>query len=165
MSAVYRVPEGLSVEGMHPNGIREIRAAVIEQAYQDYIDACKYLLMIQPEVTGKNVDKYREKQLKVLRNASASDGGAERRLQTKLLDANAMIIQCETFFRSQNFELFSDMVTGEALIEQAHKVIREWIHDERETTSMWIRPGQEMTPREKAKLHKRYVRWKKKNGL
>lgn len=164
MSAVYRQPEGFPEE-IHPNGIREIRAAVIEQAYQDYIEACKFLLMIQPEVTGKNVDKYRERQMRILRKASANDGGAERRLQTKLLDSNAMIIQCETFFRSQNFDIFSDNVTGEALIEQAHRVIKAWIHDERENTSLWTRPGQEMTAREKAKLHKRYVRWKKKNGL
>ena len=163
MSAEYRFPEGFLDDGIHPNGLKEIRAAVLEQAYEDYIDACKFLLMIQPEITGRNVDQYRERQLKRLRSASANEGGAERRLQTKLMDANTTIIQCEAFFRSQNFELFSDNIAGEALIEQANRTLKAWIHDERDTTSLWVRPGQEVSGREKERRRKEYYRWKKKN--
>ena len=163
MSAVYRPPDGLPEDGIHPNGLKEIRAAVLEQAYEDYIDACTFLLMIQPEITGRNVDRYRESQMRRLRKASANDGGAERRLQTKLMDANTTIIQCEAFFRSQNFELFSDAVTGEALIEQANRTLKAWIHDERDTTSLWVRPGQEVSGKEKERRYKEYWRWKKKN--
>lgn len=164
MSAEYRPTNGLPDEGIHPTGLREIRAAVIEQAYEDYMEACKFLLVIQPEITGKNVDRYRDKQLRAVQKASANDNGFERRLQTRLLDANNMVLQCEAFFRSQTFEIFADDVTGEALIEQAHKVLKAWIDDQRDTTSLWIRPGQEATNKEKAKRYKQYYRWKKKHG-
>lgn len=152
---VYRGAYGMKY---HKNGIAEIRAAVINQAYQDYVEACKFIFVMESDIDGFNVDQYRTQRLRAIRKLVAGTREYEMRVETKLSNARWTVMSCERFFRSEHFALFADSVSGEKLIEQAHHIIQEWAEDKVETTAVRISIGsQAPSVKEWEKRRRRYA--------
>ena len=122
---------------MHDIGVEEIKAATIRQSVEDYIDACKIVIAFSSEQEGKNIQKARDRRIKSLTtvyNRQNLQLPYEEYIMRNCFymaeraRTDAQIIQ--EFLLSQSFLMWSDNVTGQAILDAANELVRQWATDE-----------------------------------
>lgn len=120
---------------MHQSGVDEIRAAVIARAVLDYVDACKTVIALSGQFTGRNVTEVRDKKIRLwtYRHRNYKKITLEEYiLRESYSDSDAAqtaITEIERFFTSQVFLEYCDNSTGDLILEEARKFVREWAED------------------------------------
>ena len=123
-------------------GVAELRAGVIKQAYRDYVSALITMKAFDYNKTlnpGKNLtSEYRriESAARTMsrywskRYPARGISQIKKRMGYILNEAKSKAVSIEWFFRSRRFELFSDNIHGETLIEYAKEQVERWARDE-----------------------------------
>ena len=120
---------------MHQSGVAEIRAAVIAQAVTDYVEASKMIIGFSGEITGKNVDRFRQSKLNrwTYQHRKYKRMTLEEYLMRETFRscqaAEELVTEVEKFFTSQVFLEFCDNSTGELILERAREFLRDWAED------------------------------------
>lgn len=122
---------------MHQSGVDEIKAAVIRQAVLDYVSNCKIVIALSGEITGNNVNKFREQKIaKMLKekHRQKQQQSDEEFLMINLFNesekAQIAVADVERFFLSQNFLMVAENVTGKVVLDAAKEFVRKWAEDE-----------------------------------
>jgi hypothetical protein len=107
--------------GFHPKGIENIRAAVVERAYRDYVIAAKKVVSYRGDYIGKNTKRTAG------RKGRSANTNWNR--EQDYMDAVFTVETIYGWFTSPRFMLFSDLATGEEIIHAANRFVWEWSRD------------------------------------
>jgi hypothetical protein len=121
---------------MHQSGVDMIRAAVLAQAVQDYVEACKTITALSGQITGKNVERARKRRanhyLWTWNRMNLSMPQEEFLMENFYrlsIQAQKQADEVERFFLGQDFLLFCDNSTGQEFLKYAQDYVREWAED------------------------------------
>lgn len=120
---------------MHQSGVDEIRAAVVARAVLDYVEACKTVIALSGEFTGRNVTEVRDKKIRnwTYRHRKYKTITLEEHIiketYRESVAAQNLCDDIERFFTSPVFLEFCDNSTGDLILEEARRFVREWAED------------------------------------
>lgn len=126
-------------------GLAEIKAAVIKLAYDDYVRArMREIALLSRDIyIGDNVkDELRRANISeaaILRSTSrdcyigTNIPKDQRPIEARLVmirNAKRNVRNCREFFTSGRFDVFSDAIDGQALLDYAEAQLEKWVADE-----------------------------------
>ena len=121
---------------MHQSGVELVRAAVVSQAVTDYVDACKTIVALSGEVTGRNISRYRDGKIRRymtnyrrLKMTMNPDEYIMENFYNLSIQAQQRVDEITRFFNSQTFLMYCDGATGQKVLEAANAWMREWAED------------------------------------